>query len=106
MRRPLKASPRRVRRSPVVVASLPAIPPTFALGVCDYPEHVPWEQWKEYPARQRQMGLTYVRIAEFAWSKTEPVEGIFEWQWLDDAVEALHAEALKVVIPFSRNAAV
>ena len=44
------------------------------------------------------MGLTYVRIAEFAWSRMEPAEGRFEWQWLDDAVEALHAEGLKVVM--------
>ena len=62
----------------LVVDALPPIPDTFALGVCDYPEHVPWEQWKEYPARQRQMGLTYVRIAEFAWSKMEPAEGVFD----------------------------
>ncbi len=44
------------------------------------------------------MGLTYVRIAEFAWSKMEPTEGVFDWQWLDDAVEALHAEGLKVIM--------
>ena len=81
-----------------MVKSLPPIPDVFTLGVCDYPEHVPWEQWKEYPRRQREMGLTYVRIAEFAWSKMEPSEGVFEWQWLDDAVEALHAEGLKVVM--------
>src|SRR5215211_4709202 len=82
----------------LVVDALPPIPDTFALAVCDYPEHVPWEQWKHYPARQREMGLTYVRIAEFAWSRMEPSEGRFEWQWLDDAVEALHAEGLKVVM--------
>jgi beta-galactosidase len=81
-----------------VVQMLPPIPESFALGVCDYPEHVPWEQWKEYPARQREMGLTYVRVAEFAWSKMEPREGEFEWDWLDDAVEALHAEGLRVVM--------
>ncbi len=78
--------------------SLPPIPESFALAVCDYPEHVPWDQWKKYPSRQREMGLSYVRIAEFAWSKMEPAEGRFEWQWLDDAVEALHAEDLKVVM--------
>src|SRR4051812_26351888 len=82
----------------LVVDALPPIPESFALGVCDYPEHVPWEQWKHYPARQREMGLTYVRIAEFAWSKMEPSEGVFNWQWLDDAVAALHAEDLKVVM--------
>ncbi|MGE3798613.1 MAG: beta-galactosidase, partial [Thermomicrobiales bacterium] len=78
--------------------SLPPIPQTFSLGVCDYPEHVPWEQWKHYPERQRKLGLTYVRLAEFAWSKVEPREGEFEWGWLDDAVEALATAGLKVVM--------
>jgi len=77
---------------------LPPIPETFAIGVCDYPEQVPFEQWKHYPVRQREMGITYVRIAEFAWSRMEPHEGHCAWAWLDDAVEALHAEGLKVVM--------
>jgi len=81
-----------------VVLSLPPIPESFALAVCDYPEHVPWDQWKLYPARQREMGLSYVRIAEFAWSKMEPSEGVFNWQWLDDVVEALHADGLHVIM--------
>ena len=50
-----------------MVTSLPSLalrlPPTFALGVCDYPEHVPWEQWRHYPERQRELGITYVRTA-------------------------------------------
>ncbi|MCO5221112.1 MAG: beta-galactosidase [Thermomicrobiales bacterium] len=77
---------------------LPPIPENFALGVCDYPEHVPWDQWKQYPERQKQLGLTYVRVAEFAWSKMEPREGDFDWQWLDDAIEALDAAGLRVVM--------
>jgi beta-galactosidase len=81
-----------------VIETLPPIPETFALGVCDYPEHVPWEQWRRYPQRQKQLGITYVRIAEFAWSKIEPTEGVFDWGWLDDAVEALAEAGLKVVM--------
>ena len=71
--------------------------PTFALGVCDYPEHVPWEQWQHYPERQRELGITYVRIAEFAWSRIEPREGEFDWTWLDDAVQAL-ADADRLIV--------
>lgn len=81
-----------------MIETLPPIPETFALGVCDYPEHVPWEQWKHYPKRQKQLGITYVRVAEFAWSKMEPEEGRFEWTWLDDAIEALADAGLKVVM--------
>lgn len=79
-------------------ASLPPIPPVFSLGVCDYPEHVPWEEWRHYPERQKSMGLSYVRIAEFAWSRMEPGEGVFDWQWLDEAVETIAAAGLYVVM--------
>jgi beta-galactosidase len=81
----------------IVVTSLPSLPPTFALGVCDYPEHVPWKQWRHYPERQRELGITYVRIAEFAWSRIEPREGELDWTWLDDAVQAL-AEAGRLIV--------
>ena len=78
--------------------SLPPIPDLFALGVCDYPEHVPWEQWKEYPAKIRDLGITYVRIAEFAWSRMEPAFEEFSWGWLDDAIAALHDADRQVVL--------
>jgi beta-galactosidase len=80
-----------------VVTPLPSVPRTFALGVCDYPEHVPWEQWRHYPERQRELGITYVRIAEFAWSRIEPREGELDWTWLDDAVQAL-ADADRLIV--------
>jgi beta-galactosidase len=84
-----------------VVTSLPSLAltlsETFALGVCDYPEHVPWEQWRRYPERQRELGITYVRIAEFVWSRIESREGEFDWTWLDDAVQAL-ADAGRLIV--------
>ncbi len=68
------------------------------LGVCDYPEHVSREEWLTFPARMRALGLTYVRVGEFAWSKLEPHRDEFRWEWLDEAIEALHAEGLRVVL--------
>jgi beta-galactosidase len=44
------------------------------------------------------MGIRYVRIAEFAWSRMEPSPGDFQWDWLDEAVDTLHAQGLKVVM--------
>lgn len=70
----------------------------LALGVCDYPEHVPADRWEVYAKQQKELGLTYVRIAEFAWSLMEPHEGQYQWDWLDDAVNILHKEGLKVVL--------
>jgi Beta-galactosidase len=42
------------------------------LAVCDYPEQVPPEEWAVFPKKMRELGLSYVRIGEFAWSKLEP----------------------------------
>lgn len=68
------------------------------LGVCYYPEHWPEEQWGEDAARMAALGLTWVRIGEFAWSRMEPVPGSFDWGWLDRAIETLGRAGLKVVL--------
>ncbi|MBX8465668.1 beta-galactosidase [Deinococcus sp. RIT780] len=68
------------------------------LGTCDYPEHVPQDRPPVYARMQRDLGLSFVRLAEFAWSRLEPLPGTFEWGWLDDAIEAYHAEGLRVVL--------
>lgn len=68
------------------------------LGVCYYPEHWPESLWAEDAAHMREVGITFVRIAEFAWSRIEPEPGRFEWTWLDRAIETLHAQGLKVVM--------
>ena len=41
------------------------------LGVCYYPEHWPETQWAEDATRMAGLGLTHVRIGEFAWSRLE-----------------------------------
>jgi beta-galactosidase len=71
---------------------------TFALGVCFYPEHWPRDRWQPYARQMRELGLEYVRIAEFAWSRMEPWPGEFDWAWLDEAIDVLAGEGLKVVL--------
>ena len=68
------------------------------LGVCYYPEQWPADVWADDARRMREMGIRYVRIAEFAWSVIEPAPGRLAWDWLDRAVDSLHAEGLKVVM--------
>jgi beta-galactosidase len=46
----------------------------------------------------RAIGLSQVRIGEFAWSRIEPEPGRFEWGWLDEAIEVLHSAGLQVVM--------
>ncbi|MFL5760356.1 MAG: beta-galactosidase [Thermomicrobiales bacterium] len=71
---------------------------SFALGVCYYPEHWPEDRWAGYARQMRELGLAYVRIGEFAWSRMEPTEGKYTWDWLDRAIDILAAEDLKVVL--------
>jgi beta-galactosidase len=68
------------------------------LGVCYYPEQWPEEFWADDARRMRDMGLSRVRIGEFAWSRIEPEPGRFEWEWLDRAIAVLHEAGLEVVL--------
>lgn len=68
------------------------------LGVCYYPEQWPRAWWAQDAAAMAAMGIAYVRIAEFAWSRIEPTPGCLEWAWLDEALDTLHAQGLKVVL--------
>ncbi len=68
------------------------------LGVCYYPEH--WDEavWAEDAHRMRELGLSWVRIGEFAWSRLEPSPGRLEWDWLDRAMDVLGTAGLRIVL--------
>jgi beta-galactosidase len=68
------------------------------IGVCYYPEHWPENMWSRDAQRMRDLGLTYVRIGEFAWGRIEKSEGEFTWEWMDRAIETLGSAGLKVVL--------
>ncbi|MBU7581207.1 MAG: beta-galactosidase [Porphyrobacter sp.] len=68
------------------------------LGCCYYPEHWPEERWAEDAQRMAAMGLSLVRIGEFAWSRIEPEPGRYDWGWLDRAIETLAGAGLKVIL--------
>ena len=67
-------------------------------GVCYYPEHWPQSKWQEDAQMMAELGLTYVRIGEFAWSKLEPNPGELNFNWLDEAILTLSNAGLKVVL--------
>ncbi len=68
------------------------------LGVCYYPEHWPESQWSDDARRMVDMGISRVRIGEFAWNRIEPEPGRYDWDWLDRAVETLHAAGLGIIM--------
>ena len=68
------------------------------LGVCYYPEHWPEAWWAQDAAEMAALGIRYVRIGEFAWSRIEPESGRFDWDWLDRAIATLGGAGIKVVL--------
>ncbi len=70
----------------------------FRLGVCYYPEHWPEPVWADDARRMAGLGLSRVRIGEFAWSRIEPDPGVFDWGWLDRAIDTLHAAGLGIIL--------
>ena len=68
------------------------------LGVCYYPEHWPEELWAQDALQMCELGLSWVRIGEFAWSRIEPRPDKFQWDWLDRAVDVLGGAGLKIIM--------
>jgi beta-galactosidase len=68
------------------------------LGTCYYPEHWPEDIWADDARRMADLGLTWVRIGEFAWSRLEPTPGDLHFDWLDRAITTLTDAGLKVVL--------
>lgn len=68
------------------------------LGVCYYPEHWPESEWTDHARQMVEMGLSYVRIGEFAWSRLEPNPGQYEFDWLARAIDVLGRAGLKIVL--------
>lgn len=68
------------------------------LGVAYYPEQWPTERWAIDAKMMAKLGLTYVRLGEFAWSLLEPAEGQFDFSLLDEAIPVLAGEGLQIVL--------
>lgn len=67
-------------------------------GVAYYPEHWPETRWSTDAEMMREAGVNGVRMAEFAWSKLEPVEGQYDFAWLDRAVDLLGEHGIKTMM--------
>ncbi len=67
-------------------------------GADYYPEHWDKKDWARNARLMRECNMNTVRMAEFAWKLIEPEEGVFDFSWLDEAIEALAAEGISVIL--------
>ena len=68
------------------------------LGVCYYPEHWPEQKWADDAQNMAALGLKWVRIGEFAWSRLEPRCGVYDFGWLDGAIDVLGQAGLQIIL--------
>lgn len=70
----------------------------ITLGTCYYPEH--WDEalWREDLSRMLACGIEVVRIAEFAWNKIEPAEGVYSYDFFDRFLDVAEEAGMKVIM--------
>jgi beta-galactosidase len=68
------------------------------LGSAWYPEQWPEERWAEDLRLMKAQGANVVRIGEYAWSRLEPSEGVYDLGWLQRAVRLAAKYDIKVVV--------
>ena len=54
------------------------------IGIDYYPEHWDRSLWRDDLQRMKAAGIRVIRVGEFAWSKFEPTEGVFTYDFFDD----------------------
>ncbi|MDD3278304.1 MAG: beta-galactosidase [Lachnospiraceae bacterium] len=70
----------------------------MTMGTCYYPEHWDKSMWKSDLERMLEAGISTIRIAEFAWSKFEPLEGEFTFAFFDEFLELCRKTGMKVIM--------
>lgn len=71
-------------------------PATIAYGGDYNPEQWPREVWDEDVVLMREAGVTMVSVGIFSWALLEPEEGVFDFAWLDELLDLLHANGIAV----------
>lgn len=69
----------------------------LTLGVCYYPEHWPEELWENDLDRMLDHGIEVIRIAEFAWNKFEPEEGVYTFDFFDRFFKLAENKGMKAI---------
>ena len=69
----------------------------LVMGTCYYPEHWDFSMWEDDLDRMLRIGIKVVRIAEFAWNKIEPEEGVYTYEFYDSFLELAHRKGMKVI---------
>ena len=68
------------------------------LGCAYYPEYWGVQRVPIDAKLMRDAGINCVRIAEFAWGRLEPTEGVFDFDWLEKSLDVLGRHGISVLM--------
>jgi beta-galactosidase len=68
------------------------------IGVYYYPEQWPVDQWQRDFKNIAADGFEFTHFAEFSWAFLEPKEDVYDFKWLDKAVDMASREGLKIIM--------
>jgi beta-galactosidase len=75
-----------------------ALPGQPLIGAAWYPEQWPEDRWDADLSLMQAAGLNVVRVGEFAWSRMEPREGVYDFAWLDRAIQLAAKHNIAVIL--------
>ena len=61
-----------------------------------YPEQWPREVWQEDFRLMREAGHHTATVGVFGWASLQPAEDRFTFEWLDEVMDGLHANGIRV----------
>ncbi|MFC1419145.1 beta-galactosidase [Streptacidiphilus cavernicola] len=70
--------------------------PRFDYGADYNPEQWPREVWQEDVQLMREAGVTVVTLAVFSWARLQPTADSWDFAWLDEIMDLLHANGVSV----------
>src|SRR5665213_1472244 len=70
-------------QSEKAVQAAPPTPPALLMGAAWYPEQWPESRWEADLDLMQKAHLHMVRLGEYTWSRIEPQEGQYDFDWLE-----------------------
>lgn len=67
-------------------------------GAAYYAEYMPYDRIDRDMEMMKKAGMNVIRIAESTWSTLEPKDGVFDFTYIDQVLDAAHRADMKVII--------
>jgi beta-galactosidase len=67
-------------------------------GTAYYPESWDLADVDQDVVRMKELNMSVMRMAEFAWSSMEPTEGDYQFGWLHQVIDKLHSNGIHVIL--------